>query len=523
MKVLDRLARKLGYIRKRNGGWYGAQHSRLTSDWLTMASGPNAELYSAMRTLRDRARDLEKNNALVRRYLSLVAENVIGDRGVKLQCRNVMPDGRQNEKANAAIEGAWAEWSRPENLSVDGRMGLAAFEQAVMRGVARDGEAFVRIVRSTPYGIGLQLIDPALVDETLNREAGQGRGKIVLGVEMNDWGRPVAYHVCKGHPNDFTDRGGRETERIPADQMLHLFVPRRPGQVRGESWLAPVMFLLKMRDGYVEAETIAARTGSMKMGFIINDPEGPTAAAPEDGGSREMEAAPGIIEELDAGQTFQSWDPSHPSQNFALFVTQVDKSIAAGLNVSFASLTSDLREVNYSSARIGLIQEREAWRVHQRWFAEQFCEPVFRAWQPVAWAKGHVSLRMVPEAYRDHQWQPRGWEYTNPREEQMADLLAIAGGFTSPQRVLAKRGEDLEEVYAELEAARLLAERYGVERYVPNSVVSADDGEDDGTDDGEDDGTGNAAADAGDRPGRDGAAGGRGRSDSRLAVVRAAG
>lgn len=515
MKLVDRILRRFGYapLATRNGGFYGAQQSRLTSDWLTMASGPNAELYSAIRTLRDRARDLEKNNALAKRYIRLVGENVAGPRGLTLQCRNTLPSGEANNQANTAIEAAFATWGEPGTYSVDGRLGRAAFERMTIENVARDGEAFVRKVRSTDYGFGLQLIDPALVDEQKNEVLANGH-VIKLGVEMDRWGKPVAYHVLKYHPYDLTESRGRETERIPATEMHHLFIPTRPGQVRGYTWLSPVMFLLKMADGYVEAHTVQARAGSLKMGFIENDPQFATAS-PDPEVQREWEAAAGVIEELLPGQKFTPWDPSVPSQNFELFMTQIGRYIASGLGVAYPSLTGDTANVNYTSWRIASNIEKDSWRSLQGWFAESFCEPVFRDWIEVAWLKGYVPLRMPPSRYRDHVWQPRGWAYTNPREEMVANLLAIAGKLRSPQEIVGEQGGDLEDVYRMIAEARNLAEKYDLPEYVPNSLMEETDGADDtgSTDAGSGDGTA--------EPGDDGGTGtaGGGRAHPRFAVL----
>lgn len=508
MKLVHRIARRLGFqpITKRNGGYAAAFAGRLTSDWITMSGGPTQELFASIRLLRDRARDLEKNNPLVRRYLHLVAENVVGPKGFTLQART---DSARN---NTAIESAYAEWGRPVNHSVDGRTGRVAFQQAVIRGVARDGEAFVREVRTGPHGFALQLIDPALVDESFNRAAGDGKAAVKLGIEVDAWDRPLAYHVLTGHRYDATAAASVERLRIPADEIHHLFVQRRPGQVRGESWLAPVMIALRMLDGYTEAELVAARTAAAKMGFIITKDEGGTVTDP-DAPRREMEAAPGVIDELDPGQEFQEWNPSHPSQNFALFVTQVAKFIAAGLNVSFAGLTSDLREVNFSSSRIGALQERDAWRVLQWWMIESLVDPVYRHWREVAWASGRLPLRMVPSQYDTHQWMPRGWAYTNPREEQVADLVSIAGGLKDPTQIIAEHGDDAESVITGIAAWHKLADAAGVTLHIPNSVVNPDGQADDRTVD----------ANAGDRPGGDADAGRGGRAHPDLALVRAAG
>ena len=517
--VLHRLAKRFGFepIRKRNGGFVGAIQSRLTSDWNPMSVGPTGELHGSIRFLRDRARDLEKNNPLVRRYLHLVAENVVGHRGIRLQCANTLPNGSPHRFANAEIERAFCAWHQPASCSIDGRLSWMDLQREVIRTVARDGEAFVRMIYDGPHGFALQHIDAALVDEDFNRTAGDGVNAVKLGVEVDKWNRPLFYHVFTGHLSDgMVGTNRRERIAIPADEMLHLFVPRRPGATRGETWMAPVLLALRMLDGYAEAELVAARTAAAKMGFVITNPETPTITDSDAPPRTEMEAAPGVIDFLDPGQTFEQWDPTHPSQNFALFVTQISKFIAAGLNVSFAGLTSDLRETNFSSARIGLLQERDGWRVLQTWLADHFHEPIYREWREVAWQRGDLNVRMIPSMYGDHAWRPRGWAYVNPQQDLQADMLAVAAGFTSPQRVVADNGDDLEDIYAELAAADDLADEYEVDLYVPNSVISNDQPDPQESADG----SAQSVADGGSD--RTGAAGRGRRADSRLALVRRA-
>lgn len=517
--LVTRVLKRFGYepagMRRRNY-FNGALASRLTADWLNGSIGPTNELRASLRMLRDRARDLERNNPIARRYLHLLSENIVGPKGIRLQSRNVLPDGRPHLQANQAIETAFCEWHQPASCSADGRLSWVAFQQLVVRTMARDGEAFVRKVKAGPYKFALQLIDADLVDETYNRAAGD-QPAIKLGIEVDEWDRPLAYHAFKYHQFDTTG-GSRERLRIPADEVLHLFVPRRPGQTRGESWLAPVLLPLRMLDGYAEAELVAARTAAAKMGFIVQSPDTPTDTDPDAPVQSTMDAAPGVIDRLGVGETFDSWDPTHPSQNFAGFVTQMLKFIAAGLNVSYAGLSSDLREVNFSSARIGLLQERDGWRVLQSFVADHFCEPIYQDWIKVAWRLGKLALRMTPDQYAAHCWRPRGWAYTNPHQEQLADMLAVAAGFTSPQRVVADNGEDLEEIYAELAAANDLAEQYDIDRYVPNAVV---DPEAASGPQGSDAGTTNPNADSG--SGSDGDTGGGGRTHPRVALLRSAG
>lgn len=507
---LQRIAKRMGFepIRKRNL-FIGALQSRLTSDWNPYQASPTMELSQGLGMLRQRARDLERNNPIARRYLNLVAENVVGHKGIQLQVNH---DSRQ---VSDALEAGFCVWHRPEHCTVEARLSWIAFQQLVVKTVARDGEAFVRLVKGVnEYGFALQLIDADLVDESLTTPDGGNGNAIRLGVEVNRWGRAVAYHVFTDHPFDMTTRD-RTRQRIPADEILHLFIPRRPGQVRGESWLAPVLVALRMLDGYTEAELVAARTAAAKMGFIQVSEEGATAPDPDAPQQVEMEAAPGTIDRLAPGETFAGWDPTHPSGNYAGFVTQVGKFVAGGLNVAYASLSGDLREVNYSSIRAGLLQERDAWRSLQVWLADHLHEPVYRAWREVAWLRGHITLRMTPDQYTEHVWRPRGWAWVDPQKDIAAAGLAVALGFTSRQKVVADDGGDFEEVLADLQHEQELAEDYDVELMLPTGVSN-------GSSDAGTAADGSAAADADGGSGGDGDAGRGGRAHPRLAVVRRA-
>ena len=499
-------------------GFAGAAQNRLLSDWLLASVGPNAELQYDIRQLRTRARDLEKNDAMVRRYLSLVAENVAGHHGQVLQSRNLLPNGSPNSQANEKIEAAWREWGRPGECTMDGRQSFVELQQHVLRAVARDGEALVRKVRGVGrFGLRLVMLDPDLFDD-----AGQARthkGNLIHnGVEVDGWGRPVAYHLWTHH---FSEAGvNRVVERIPASEVLHLTRPRRAGATRGESWLAPVLITIRHRNGYIEAAVVNARTGAAKMGFIQQSDDSAGTGPDPDAAPQELEASPGVLERLAPGETFAAFDPDYPTAQFGPFLTAIDHEIAAGLGVSHASLTGNLSQVNYSSIRAGLLTERDTWRSLQGWFADQFLTPLYEEWLRAAWLAGALSLRMLPDDYRAHRWQARGWDWVDPLKDVQAQALGVAFGFTTRGRVVAAQGEDYEALLAEAERERDLEQWYGATPRLPSGVISEEGGTDDSTEDATD-----AVARGHGGPGRAGHAGGGRRADPdhpQLRLARAA-
>lgn len=533
-RALQALAR--GGTPSRRQFFAGSQHNRLTGDFRLSAIGPKAELKWELGTLRQRARELERNNPHARRYLSLLAENVVGHRGIRLQAMARTRTGDLDRAANTQIEAAWAAWGRRESCTVTGRMSWIETQQHVIKSVARDGECFIRTVTGfdNPFGFALQVLDPDQFDDAFGTRPAGGKTTIVTSIELDEWDRPVRYWHWTASPYEYGTVQTKERTALPAEQMIHLFRPRRAGQVRGETWFAPIMITLNMLNGYAEAEVTAARTAAAKMGWIemSENADGfdPNAASPA---GMPLDAEPGSISRLAPGEKFTAWDPSHPSGNFGPFTDSVLHQIAAGLNVSHASMTGDLTKVNYSSARVGLLVERDHWRTLQGWFAEAFCDVVYRRWLRAATLSG--ALVLPSERLSDYetvQWRPRGWTWVDPLKDVQAAALAVAYGFTSRRRVIADEGEDLEEIADELAEDAALYAEYGVPLQAPSGVTvqteGADDAEDDDPDDADD------AADPGDAGGRAVAAGdhrarragdarGRGRADPGLHLLRAAG
>lgn len=453
-----------------------ASVSRLFSDWITASSpSPDQIVRGNLRILRARSRDLARNNAHVRQYLNLVAVNVIGPNGFGLDVASRLPNGELDEEANEIIEDGWSEWSDGP-VTIDGRFDLVALQRLLIRAVARDGEVFVRIWRG-PYGMKLEPMDADLLDETYNVRAGSdgNRNEIRMGIEIDAMARPVAYHFW----NSIEMEMRRERVRIAADEVIHLFDPERVHQTRGLPWAVPVMDLLKMLDGYVEAELVAARAGAAKMGFFTRK-EGSPAEMPTDE-QQEMEANPGTIDFAPEGYDFQEWDPDHPTTAFPEFTASILRAVASGLGVSYPSLTGDLASVNYSSMRSGLLIERDLWRTLHRWWIGVFCRRVFVEWLDMAMLTGAINLgTMDSRPYRYAKYTPRGWVWVDPLKDVQATIAAIKHGLASRTSALREQGFDVREMFEELRQESELADAVGIEivEASDSAVPAMGDGED---------------------------------------------
>lgn len=301
-----------------------------------------------------------------------------------------------------------------------------------------------------------------MVDETLNETFRSTGNEIRMGVEVDRYGKPVAYHVLTKHPGDYTWASPLTTKkyvRISADRMVHVFIKRRPGQTRGEPPLAPVMNDIKLLSGYREAEITHRRIAASKMGFYTRDDKsGPVDDLSddiEDDGSLVQEVEPGRFEVLPQGYGFQSFDTDAASTDYADFETQIFRSIAAGLGPSYFDIAMDMSDASYSAARQGLISEREFYRVMQAFFIDRFMAPIYRRWLETNMGGVNDLMSTIPTYRFDKfagasRFVARGWPWVDPAKDIAAAEAAVELGITSRQRIVAERGEDYDEIQDEL-------------------------------------------------------------------------
>jgi len=454
--------------------FYAGMVDRLTNAFTGTNLSINESLKSSLNKMRSRSRELVHDNDYGKKYISMVKTNVVGAKGVKLQASSINSAGKPDKLDNKAIEKSWHDWCMSENCTVTGILSFLDVQHITIGSVASDGECIVRIVygNAYKYGFALQLIEADRLDTTLNLDPIDNGNKIVMGVEMDSFDKPVAYHILTQHPGDQIRKyGDKQYMRLLAKDVIHLFKSERVGQARGIPWMHSSMRRLDMIGGYEEAELVAARAGASKMGFYYTDTgtEYKGDAATTDG-ELITEAEPGSFEQLPENIRFEAYDPQHPTGAYNYFMTGVLKGAAAGLDVSYTGFTGDLTAVNYSSIRAGLIEERENWRTVQGWYVDHFMKEVYNLWLSAALTRGLIVNETgvtLPLSKKDKfmtvRWQTRGWAWVDPLKDQQANELAVSNGHKTNSEVVAQQGNDLEEIYQQLARERDLATDYGLD------------------------------------------------------------
>ena len=451
----------------------GASTVARLSDFTPSYASANVEIEADMARLRGRARNLANNDPLVNRWMQLLELNVVGHVGFNLQTRARNPNGGMDKYGNDTIEKRWRKWS--ETATTDGQMTMRAAFQMAVRTHARDGEVLIEEVVNNKYhdSYGLRFIEADQLDETLNEDNHQGKGNVIrMGVELDQQEKPVAYHLLTSHPGDNTwFKGGRKYRRVPADRLIHLFKKERPGQVRGVPPTAPVMGSVKLLGGYRDAEITNRRIAASKMGFFTKEDEkvdglGTIAdTVDDDTGKLEMDVEPGKFTELPQGMKFDQFNPSSSGTDYADFEKQIIRSIAAGLGVSYNSIAADLENVSYSSIRQGELQDRDAYRMIQKFFIERMANRVFANWSRYVMLQADFPFPFSRyNKFLDAStFRPRGWAWVDPSKEVSAAVKAIDANLTSMTHVVGEQGRDIEDVFEEIESERELMKTLNIE------------------------------------------------------------
>ncbi len=452
-------------------GYDAAASDRLSFSWTAGNASADEDLLRALDKLRARSRDLSYNNEYAKKYLQMVVTHIVGPNGFNLQAL-ANDFGKPDEPARKVIEQAFDAWSRKGVCEIGGQYAFQELQRQIIRTVARDGEALVLKVHGKESGnvfnYALRLIEIDRLPASYNCLAKNGN-RIVMGVEVDAIGKPVAYHINFGELH--LGSSGPNLTRIEADRVLHIYHAERAEQHRGAPWMHAIMGGLKQLGAYSESAIVASRVGASKMGFFTTPDGDPAALASgqDDQGEFLTDADPGTFGVLPAGYDFKSFDPDYPQANYDSFIKTCLRGISSGLGVSYHTLANDLEGVNFSSIRSGVLEERDNWIVLQNWFIESFLRPVFTDWINYTLTAGAISFGSgspLPiqklDKFAEHAWQGRRWQWVDPLKDLNSSILAIENGLASPQSIAASMGVDVSDVLDQIKQFQDMVTAKGV-------------------------------------------------------------
>jgi lambda family phage portal protein len=479
MALRNRLARAWAALRGKSYGtrmYAAARASRLTGDWVTSNTSADAELSSSLTQLRSRSRALCRDVSYAKRAKQLVVNNVIGT-GIGMQAQVYTTRDELNARVNDEIEAVWKDWCYADTCHTGGRLDFAQIERFLMAQVFEAGEVLIR-KHYRPFGksqipFALEVIEAERIADDMFNYAGNrgGKNEIRMGVELDEFHRPVAYYLRRRHLSEIQytmHMSPDEVERVPADQIIHLAMGDRWPQTRGEPWMSAVIRTAKDMAGYLEAEITRARTQA-SVPWTIETPESAASFGVEQSdGSVEMTVEAGVAKRLNPGEKMSVPAIGSPNPQVEPFMRYLLRDFASGMGLNYASLSGDYSQSNYSSSRLALLDDRDVWRAFQSWFMCSFRGPIHREWMQQAVLSGSFKTFSIESWAIDRskfeavRFRPRGWGWVDPTKEVEAFKDAVRCGFMSMQDVVSQSGADIEEIFDQREKEIALAEQAGL-------------------------------------------------------------
>lgn len=465
---------RLGELRQRS--FEAAETPAWTDSWPTHAAPINDDLARQLPTLRSRARGQARNNEWATNYLIKLDDNVLGAAGIVLQMRLTKRNGQPDDAANALIESAWAKWCAAADVS---GMPWREVESLALASLPQDGELLYRLRPGAgPMGIQIQLLAADLLD--VNRSRDYGGNRVRMGVEIDDDGKPVAYWLRANktgdQPSDLITVGRHL--RVPAAEIRHRFLRREIGQLRGFPWLSAGARRLWMLADFEEAAAVASSNAAKRQGFFVTpDGDAPSGFAdtvisgvleaakaagkvltPDEirsitaAAEKYASTVPGQFDTLPQGVDFRAYESKWPSISAEAYVKQHVRGWSAARGMSYVSAGNDLEAVNYSSARVGIVEEREHYKTIQSDLVTWLHAEVFRVVLPyLVLNTPGLKPEHVDRYLAAATWQPRRWAGIDPVKEMQAAEIALRLKLTSRRRIILERGDDPDEIAAEVQ------------------------------------------------------------------------
>jgi len=402
----------------------GAATGRRTQNWYRATTDANVAAGASLARLRDVARDLVRNNPYAESSLETIVNHTVG--------WGIVP--------TVAHQG-FTIWAESTECDADGRLNLAGLQKLVLRSVAESGEVLVRrrwrrLEDGYRLPLQLQVLEADFLDTGKDARLSNGN-RVIQGVEFDLLGRRVAYWMFKEHPGASLSSSGTllsGSQRIGADEILHVFRQDRPGQVRGPSWFAPVLLRFKDFDEFEDATLMKQKVAAC-LAVITSDVDGtgtPLGTTTSDDPLTDT-LEPGAIVNVPAGRNVNVVNPPSVAE-YGEYSKTTLRAIATGLGVSYEDLTGDYSSTSFSAARMSRLRHWsrvEDWR--WRLLVPQFLNPV---WGWAMQASALASQAVVPVT----DWTAPALPLIDVDKELLAVMREVRSGMTSFSDALRARG-----------------------------------------------------------------------------------
>ena len=336
----------------------------------------NSVLKFTLTHIRNKSRELSLNNPIAKNYIQKCADGTVGADGITIKpAVEIGVPGTDNSDTNQLIEKLFYRFAEdPEKFSYDGQLSIDLFQQVVEKTRARDGECFIRI-RGNQY----EIIDAARLVNT--RFGLTKNGYYSNSIEFDGITRkPIAYYIHNYNPITYQiDTGAYE--RVPAEEIIHYFIPEFPNQERGIPDLFAGQKVLQELQEYIQATLVSKKISASTTSFITNTNNTDYELEEKEETRINYEyLEAGAIYELNPGQDIKAVNPNAGIDGIDSFVNNLMNQISMSLGITKMNLMGDTSNASFSAAKLADRLQQTTFKTRSNVLISRVLKKIYANW-----------------------------------------------------------------------------------------------------------------------------------------------
>lgn len=404
-----------------------------------------------------RIRDLARNDPSIVALKRTLVDHIIGS-GIGTWADVLAGDELQDD-FNQESDLQFDEY-REDDIDFERKASDQDMQRQLFGELLETGEALALRVQTNERGrtvpLAYQILEADQIDSSIDRLPGQKANEIRRGIEVDRYGRPVAYYLFDVHPQDPHATSSRST-RITADRIIHFCLPGRPSQSRGIGLYNAIVQSARDLDTYLGSELTAAIIASLfsvvhktskpgsGMGFVG---DGTEADGADDNGNSKVKLGRGIVCQVPREDEVEMVASNRPNSQASTFVNLILMLIGMGGGVSRYRITRDYTGTTYIAARAAQLDDRASFRPMQAFFGRNWSQIVRRDWTRSNAGYGRFTTLSASQFSRDPrhwsrcQLQLPGFEMLDEEAETNSAIARLGSGLSTLQIENGKRGDN---------------------------------------------------------------------------------
>lgn len=465
MEEKQKASRQSGVPRMSYGSHGASQTLNSMVGWIVNGGAAEDDIDEYGSTLRKRSRDLFAGGGLARSGPVTLTTSVVGwgiQPKPKLDGDFLGMSEEVREETERTILREFKLWADNHFCDAERQKNFYELQQLAFLSMLMSGDVFalfgMKQNKRTPYQLTVRLLEADRISTPDSSGDSQitnldGGGRIVDGVEINQEGEVIKYHVASQHPLSGNTSDSIVWEPIDAygesgyPNILHIMVSERPEQRRGIPFVSAEIELLKQLDRYLKSELTANLVASMFSVFLESNEDDGVAGLEDVVNESDRvtddeyhyELGPGVVLDLPYGKKVHEVNPTRNNSTFDKYVAAMETVIGSSMEIPKEVLIKKY-ESNYTAARAALLDFWRTVRVYRTRFNASFNQPIYEQFLAEAVAIGRIDAPgffddpAIRQAWCGCSWMGASMGHVDPLKEVNAATMRIAQNITTQEQ-----------------------------------------------------------------------------------------